>query len=458
MLKIFFSLFLFLLPLHALIITTLQCRFEMNVDYIRFWKELFILGALFYAFYLGYKKAWYSLKNLYKNNTLLGLTTAYIICSIFFIYFPFMEFKAASVLGFRYNVFFLLAFLIGLYIFQLKDEMRSLLKTTFIVSFWIIVVFLPWFLFWDIASKAVIFWHSTEVSTYTANQCISFAQNVTGWHHRLQASFGSPINFSVYLTLIVTFFMGWILTSPRFSYKQKYILGWGFVSLCLIAIFFAYTKTSLLGVLFSWWVFSFLSYKYVLKKQITKKFYIWIWSLTLTPIILVALFKWELFLHLGAVINRLDNLSKSVEMFFYNPFGYGLGIAWPASQIGNSIESAGNWVIATNTTQTVHRFLPENWFVQVLLEQGIIWLALFAALFIVIWLRLFDRVKRQRDYMSVAWFTAFAWLCFMGLFIHVFEDAAIAYTAFLIFGILLSDSITKEQKLWKKHEKKKKYS
>ena len=50
--------------------------------------------------------------------------------------------------------------------------------------------------------------------------------------------------------------------------------------------------------------------------------------------------KRDLFLHLGAVLNRLDSLSKSVEMFFYNPLGYGLGIAGPASQVGTSIESA----------------------------------------------------------------------------------------------------------------------
>lgn len=59
-------------------------------------------------------------------------------------------------------------------------------------------------------------------------------------------------------------------------------------------------------------------------------------------------------------------------MFFYNPIGYGLGIAGPASQIGNSIESAGSWQIATSTTNTVHKFLPENWYVQILLEQGIV--------------------------------------------------------------------------------------
>jgi len=59
--------------------------------------------------------------------------------------------------------------------------------------------------------------------------------------------------------------------------------------------------------------------------------------------------------------------------------------------------------------------------------------------------RLFERVKKHRDYMSVAAFTAFIGLCFMGLFVHVFEDAAISYTAFLIFGILLSESVAEEQ-------------
>jgi len=85
--------------------------------------------------------------------------------------------------------------------------------------------------------------------------------------------------------------------------------------------------------------------------------------------VLVALFKWELFLHLGAIINRLENLSKAWEMFFYNPFGYGLGIAGPASQIGNSIESAGSWQVAAASVLRVHKFLPENWYVQILLEQ-----------------------------------------------------------------------------------------
>ena len=71
-------------------------------------------------------------------------------------------------------------------------------------------------------------------------------------------------------------------------------------------------------------------------------------------------------------------------MFFYNPIGYGLGIAGPASQIGNSIESAGAWQIAAASVLSVHKFLPENWYVQILLEQGIVGFVLFTSLIILI--------------------------------------------------------------------------
>ena len=119
-------------------------------------------------------------------------------------------------------------------------------------------------------------------------------------------------------------------------------------------------------------------------------------------------------------------------MFFYNPFGYGLGIAGPASQIGNSIESAGNWEIAAGNVLVVHKFLPENWYVQILLEQGIVGFALFVSLIILIGYYLIAHIKKHRDFMSVGIATAYFALCFMALFTHAFEEAATSYTLFLI--------------------------
>lgn len=141
-------------------------------------------------------------------------------------------------------------------------------------------------------------------------------------------------------------------------------------------------------------------------------------------------------------------------MFFYSPIGYGLGIAGPASQIGNSIESAGNWTIATNTVTTVHRFLPENWYVQILLEQGIVGFTLFVSLLILIGIRLIHRIKKHRDYLSIGVATAFFSLCFMANFTHAFEEAATSYTLFLIIGILLAEGMHEAIHASEKRQKK----
>ncbi len=442
--KILIWILIFLLPLHAFLITTLKCKYRINTDFLRFWKELILIFLVIYSFFFAYKNSHYSLKKLYHKNTLLWLITAFIISSAIYIFFPFFTLKAASVLGFRYDVFFLIALLVGLYTQWSQENLRFYLKTLFLSTFGILIIFLPWYLFWDISSLSNMFWYSNEVSTYTANQCISFAQNVNG-EHRFQATFGGPIRFSVFLSIVGSLFTGYILSATRFSKKQKYILLGAFGILIFPAIFFSYSKTSMLGALFAIIIFSFLSYKYIYRKKITRKFYSILGLFSIVPLLIISLFKWDLFLHLGAIVNRLENISKSIEMFFYNPIGYGLGIAGPASQIGNSIESAGNWVIATNTTQVVHRFLPENWYIQILLEQGIIGLSLFLALIILIWVRLISRLKRHRDFLDVGITSAYFSLCFMALFTHAFEEAATSYTLFLFIGIILAGSIRREQ-------------
>jgi len=437
---------IFFLPLHAFLITVLKCKYWVNTDFLRFWKEIIVLILALLVFFRAYAAHKYSLKSMLHKNTILWLTLAFIACSALYMYFPFFELKAASVLGFRYDAFFFITMLIWLYSW-LIGELRYFLKILFLSTFGILIVFLPWYIFGDISAKASLFWYSWDVSTYVANQCISFSQNVDG-HHRFQATFWGPIRMSVFFTIIWCLFAGWALSSNRFSAKQQYALMAGFWLLLLVWIFYSYSKTSVLGAMFAVVIFTLLSYKYIYRKKITRKFYWVLWAIVSLPIILVALFKWELFLHLWSVLNRLENLSKAWEMFFYNPIGYGLGIAWPASQIGNSIESAWSWQVATASILTVHKFLPENWYVQILLEQWIIWFGLFASLLVLIWYRLIDLIKRRRDFMSVWIASAFFALCFMALFTHAFEEAATSYILFFIIGLVLAESIAKE-KIWK---------
>ncbi len=444
--RILIGSFLFLLPLHAFLVTLLKCKYWLDVSFLRFWKELIILGLLITVFIEQLIKNKYSLSTIYKGNYLLGTITAFTFSSLVYLWFPFFELRAASVLWFRYDVIFLLALVVGLYIAKGKENISFYIRTLCISTFGILSIFLPWYLFGDISALAASFGYSAEVSTYTANSCISFAQWVEG-QYRFQGTFGGPIRFSVFLTIVYCLFSGYILSRTNIQANHKYALLGVFALLVIPSIFFSYSKTSLLGFLFALWVFVYLSRRFVYGKKISKRFIQWLSGAIFLPLIAVAVFKAELFLHLWAVINRWDNLSKSVEMFFYNPIGYGLGIAGPASQIGNSIESAGSWQIATSNTSVVHKFLPENWYVQILLEQWIVGFSLFISILLIIGYTLWKKVRKQKDYLGVGILTAFLALCFMANFTHAFEEAATSYSLFLIIGIYISSDILKQK--WK---------
>jgi len=430
-----------LLPLHALLVTTLKCKFWLDTNILRFWKEI-ILAVLFIATFfqtmrpkrspIGGKKYNWNFSKLYKNNYLLWMITLFSLFSFAFIFLPFLQPKLASYLGFKYDVFFLIALVIWLYLNIVRENLNTILKTVFISSWFILSIFTPWYLFWDISAVTSIFWFSSEVSTYTANSCISFSQNVE-WQHRFQWSFAWPIRWSVFLTVFYVIYLWFILHNFRKSKKSIFysllIIPSIFI---IISIFFSYSKTTILWLIFWISVFSYLTYKIKFNKKISKKIITVVSVIPALALISVALLKKDLFLHLGSVINRFDNIITSIEMFIYNPFGYWLWIAWPASWTWNSIESAWNWQIAVASSWSTHKFLPENWFLQILLEQWLIWLSIFLSLMLIIWLKLLDIVKNKKDYLSIWIFTSYVSIIFMANFTHAFEESATSYILFLI--------------------------
>lgn len=426
---------IFFLPFHALIITYLKCKVWINVDILRFWKEIILIVLLFISLFSLLKKNKFSFKKIYRNNYLLGVLTSFIICSFIFIFFPFFNPELYHFLWFKYDVFFLFALIIWLYLPNIKNNLPLFLKISFFSTFIILIIFLPWYLFWDIGNLSTIFWYSDKVSTYNAWSCISFAQNVN-WQHRFQWTFWWPIRFSVYLTIFYIIFIWFILNIKGMMFKKSLI--WFVSVFVILSIFFSFSKTSILWLLFWIIAFVYFSRKVIYKKDISKKFLIYSWVTFSLPIILIAIFKKDLFLHLGAILNRLENLSKSLEMFFYNPIWHWLGIAWPASQIWKSIESAWSWQIATANTNVTHRFLPENWYIQILLEQWIVGLVLFISLLSIIWFRLYKKMKYKKDFFSVGIFVWFITLCFMANFTHAFEESATSYVLFLLIWVYLS--------------------
>lgn len=450
--KIIFIFFVFLLPFHALIITTLKCKFWIDTNIIRFWKEILVILLLFITVIDIYLKK-KSLSDLLKWNYLVWVTITFIICSLFFIGFPYLEFKVSNFLWFKYDVFFLFCMLIWIYLTFIKDNFKTLLYTIFISGFTSIVIFLPWYVSWDISSVSKIFWYSNKVSTYKANTCISFSQNVN-WQHRFQWTFGWPITFSIFLVVFYIIYIGFVLNEKNLNqsekinkYKlksvdleKKYSIFNKKLFLILVptlfvlpSIFFSFSKTSILGLIFGASIFAYLSTKFIFKKSLKKWQIYYIYWFMLIALIWLVIAKRDLFLHPEAIFNRLENLWRSMEMFRYNPIWYGLWIAWPASQIWRSIESLWNWQILAQSTSSIAVFLPENWYVQILLEEWIIWFSIFISLFIIIGFKMYNIVKNKKDYLSIAIFSSFLSICFMALFCHAFEDAGTVYPLFMIY-------------------------
>lgn len=117
----------------------------------------------------------------------------------------------------------------------------------------------------------------------------------------------------------------------------------------------------MLGFLFGAALFAYYVWTIKWKKPLTNTFLGYLGVAIMLPVVYLATFKADLFLHPEAVLGRTDNLAISFEMFYYNPFGYGLGIAGPATQLATSGDR--------NLSDGVTKFLPENWYVQILLEQ-----------------------------------------------------------------------------------------
>lgn len=109
-----------------------------------------------------------------------------------------------------------------------------------------LVTFLIWYCFFDISTTTSVFGFSGAVSTFHPESCLAFAQNVSG-HHRLQATFGGPIRFSVFVVTVYFLALGFFSENIRKKWL-RYIAICVMSIIVFLAVFYSYSKTSYLGL------------------------------------------------------------------------------------------------------------------------------------------------------------------------------------------------------------------
>jgi len=153
--------------------------------------------------------------------------------------------------------------------------------------------------------------------------------------------------------------------------------------------------------------------------------------------------------------HHIERVREGIVTMIQNPLGFGLGSAGPASnRVSDTClyfdEGADtSWakdrsdlclfIGRTQVQPTIDQkechcpLLPENWYIQIGLELGILGFALFLALCFII-------LKRLSIINVSPAFLAFLGISIASLFLHAWEDSAVAYTVWGLVGVLLSSS------------------
>ncbi len=403
-------------------------------------------------------------------NIGLEKTVVILLLLIALILFPLRTDLTTFVYGFKY-VFVPLIFCIVLATlpweegFLEKKIFPALLIVGGIVSLYgIITFFLPQSFFTSLG-------YSDAHSLYAPGSSLSAFQQISGTAiRRIQSTFSGPNQFGLWLLL--PWSIGIVKLLKRFSSSEELrrsdesrslstLLRTSFstrpsgsleenIILFLIALALVMTLSR------SAWIAAFVitlaSIFMIMQGRQRNRLLTGIISVVVVMCALVMFKAPELVLRSISNRHHLERVQEGVRTMVQNPFGLGLGMAGPASNrtsdacIYFEAGADTSWAkdrddlcLFVNDVQAQPPIeqkecrcprLPENWYVQIGVELGVLGFALFIALTFLLLKRLHANEKSL--------FLAFLGVSIAALFLHAWEDSAVAYTMWGLVGISLS--------------------
>jgi O-antigen ligase len=183
-------------------------------------------------------------------------------------------------------------------------------------------------------------------------------------------------------------------------------------------------------------------------------------------IALLALLSPSILLRSGSTIDHFRRPIEAMKVIALNPFGLGLGSAGPAQNrvadacldfpAGSDISWAKDRTDLCIFVDHVQRqpdisvracrcpLLPENWYLQIGIELGIVGLVVYVILVVLILRRLhqsdrghgkWDNVLSRVPYHMAH--RVFLALSVAALFLHAFEDSAVSWTLWVLVAVIL---------------------
>ncbi len=221
----------------------------------------------------------------------------------------------------------------------------------------------------------------------------------------------------------MAFFLFSYLWAALYFTKKKFEFHHGLILIALfIGIVATFSRSALLG--FAWWVgLLVLCNLVILFKKYKKQ------MLIATAIVIVILGTiWVVFerkihsiiIRPGSTAAHFERMEIGIQKFIEKPLGYGLATSWP-------------WYRQVHdgplTKDDEKQFIPESWFVQQLVEWGIIYFTLFCSILFMILIRVYKK--------SPSFFVACVAIGVMNIFLHIFEATYVSVLLFLFLWLLI---------------------
>ncbi|MEK7137686.1 MAG: O-antigen ligase family protein [Patescibacteria group bacterium] len=482
-----------LLPFHAFFVTVgtklILGPGHPPLPYLAVWKELlmvviFVIGILEIATYKVFPRyfQYMNILNVGQRETMRmrwkADTSTILIITLFVlalvIQIPNSHFPipiSQLVFGFKYLFLPLIFFLLLKNLSWDEDFLERkvfpglLFVSGIVAACGILTYFLPQSFFTALG-------YSDAHSLYSPDAPLSAFQQIAGIGiRRIQGTFAGPNQLGLWLLLPWSISLVFLLRGKNQELRirnQEYLNSYFFIHnsflrfVCLlflaIVLFLTFSRAAWIGA----GVILILACFLLLQRRtriIVCSFFV---CSFFVAIVALALTAPQLLLKGISSGQHLQRMQEGVAAILEQPLGRGLGSAGPAS---NRLQDAcvyfpdgadTSWARSRNdlcifvgdaqvqpllTERTCAcAFLPENWYVQVGVELGILGLVLFVALVVFI----LRSLLLQPTTYNLQPFLAFLGISIAALFLHAWEDSAVAYTVWALAGITLGNKGVKE--------------
>lgn len=472
------------LPLHAFLVTVgtkviLGPGFS-PLPMLAFWKEGILGLILIIAFLEIAKKILNSPLSILNLDVIdlciLGLITLSIIVTLY--HWPVSMGRLA--LGIKYDFVPLIAFLVQRRV-AWSDWFKDSVSKIFIAlgvlvsAYGLLTLVLPDSFFRFLG-------YSDAHSLYIVNKPLAAFQHIAeSGVRRIQSTFSGPNQLGLWLLLPWSFGIVWLMDGLVSTKSSLWIrlknfvtrnhipalrLGSGqatinlvrpilFVALIGAALFFSFSRSA--------WIGGFVILLTVVGCSIPKKLF---WKVSgigagaaILAVIVVTLAFPKVFFRLSSSRGHIEHPIAAWHRMWASPLGEGLGAVGPASARGSDTcvmlrpqddpswaKSSPHLCIFLGDTQVQPEpsaytcqcpWHPENWYLQIGVELGVIGFVLFLILTVMM---IRTSIKNMGMHPAVL---AFLGVSIGALFLHAWEDAAVAYTVWLMMATVLPPGKTR---------------